>query len=146
MLVPGTQQGCCWRGCCCPPREYSGYREETGTLQDGRHFKNYYLVNEQVSARRAVCLDNVRIRISYWKPALGTRQCPGKPTALLAQIRPCSGQALLCSDQALLRSGLLVHLSVTACLIGSAAWTATQLSHTLCYSLIRLLPHRVMRS
>eukprot|EP00775_Hariotina_reticulata_P007160 gene7160-7375_t len=28
-------------------REYTGYREETGTLPDGRHFKNYYLVNEQ---------------------------------------------------------------------------------------------------
>eukprot|EP00878_Enallax_costatus_P026588 GHUV01028539.1.p3 GENE.GHUV01028539.1~~GHUV01028539.1.p3 ORF type:complete len:119 (-),score=36.04 GHUV01028539.1:882-1238(-) len=42
----------------CSPRQYTGYREEVGTLPDGRHFKNYYLLDDSGAEKLMVMAED----------------------------------------------------------------------------------------
>lgn len=42
----------------CWFRQYTGYHEEGGTLSDGRHFKNYYLVDDHGAEKLMVMAED----------------------------------------------------------------------------------------
>jgi hypothetical protein len=48
------------------PREYSSWREEGGRLPDGRHYKNYYLVDDATRYERLVITAEDSHRRDRW--------------------------------------------------------------------------------
>jgi hypothetical protein len=51
-----------------PDREYTSWREEGGRLPDGRHYKNYYLVDDATRFERLVITAEDSHRRDRWVP------------------------------------------------------------------------------